>query len=116
MTSIRERQKLILWAFLFIFVLSLSIGGLVGGANVIDQIFGSNLAGNAVGVVNSNRITLDQLSRAISAQTEQAREQFGELNDRLLDQAETQAWENLVNLILLSRPRDGSTLPSTIRL
>jgi len=102
MTSIRERQKFILWAFLFIFVLSLSIGGLVGGANVIDQIFGSNLTGNAVGVVNSNRITLDQLSQAISAQTAQAREQFGELNDRLIDQAENQAWENLVSMVLLN--------------
>ena len=102
MTSIRERQKFILWAFLFIFILSLSIGGLVGGANVIDQIFGSNLTGNAVGVVNSNRITLDQLSQAISMQTEQAREQFGELSDRLTDQTENQAWESLVNLILLN--------------
>ncbi|UCH62820.1 MAG: peptidylprolyl isomerase [Fidelibacterota bacterium] len=102
MTSIRERQKFILWAFLVIFLLSLSIGGLVGGANIIDQIFGSNLAGNAVGVVNSNRITLDQLSQAISAQTAQAREQFGELNDRLVDQAENQAWESLVNLFLLN--------------
>ncbi len=102
MTSIRERQKFILWAFLAIFLLSLSIGGLVGGASLIDQIFGSNLIGNAVGVVNANRITLDQLSQAISAQTAQTREQYGELSDRLIDQAEIQAWESLVNLILLN--------------
>ncbi len=114
MTSIRERQKFILWAFLLIFILSLSIGGLVGGANVIDQIFGGNLmTGNAVGAVNSNRITLDQLSRAISAQTEQAREQFGELNDRLLDQAETQAWESLVSLILLNSEIEDRRLEAT---
>ncbi|MFB0516160.1 MAG: peptidylprolyl isomerase [Candidatus Neomarinimicrobiota bacterium] len=102
MTSIRERQKVILWAFLLIFLLSLSIGGLVGGANIIDQIFGSNLTGNAVGAVNSDRVTIEELSQAISLQNEQAREQFGELNDRLIDQAESQAWDNLVNLILLN--------------
>ena len=102
MTSIRERQKVILWAFLVIFLLSISIGGLVGGADLIDQIFGSNLAGNAVGAVNKDRITIDELSQAISMQSQQAREQYGELSDRLLDQVENQAWEGLVNLILLN--------------
>ncbi|UCH09989.1 MAG: peptidylprolyl isomerase [Fidelibacterota bacterium] len=100
MTSIRERQKVILWAFLLIFLLSISIGGLVGGADLIDQIFGSNLAGNAVGAVNKDRITIEELSQAISMQTQQAREQYGELSDRLLDQVENQAWEGLVNLVL----------------
>jgi parvulin-like peptidyl-prolyl isomerase len=102
MTSIRERQKVILWAFLLIFLLSISIGGLVGGADLIDQIFGSNLAGNAVGAVNKDRITIEELSQAISMQSQQAREQYGELSDRLLDQVQDQAWEGLVNLILLN--------------
>ncbi len=101
MTSIRERQKAVLWAFLVIFVLSLSIGGLVGGANLIDQIFGSNLTGNAVASVNSTRINVELLSQAISMYTEQAREQYGELNDMLQDQVETEAWEYLVSMILL---------------
>jgi hypothetical protein len=102
LTTIRERQKVILWAFLVIFLLSLSIGGLVGGANIIDQIFGSNLTGNAVGAINSDRITLEELTQAISIQTQQSRDQFGELDERLIDQAESQAWDNLVNLILLN--------------
>lgn len=96
LTTIREKQHIVLWAFLFIFILSLSIGGLVGGANIIDQLFGSNLTGNAVGAVNGDRITIDELSQAISQQTQQARARFGELNDRLIDQAETEAWENLI--------------------
>ncbi|MCH7858462.1 MAG: peptidylprolyl isomerase [Candidatus Marinimicrobia bacterium] len=96
LTTIREKQHIILWAFLFIFILSLSIGGLVGGANIIDQLFGSNLTGNAVGAVNTDRITIEELSQAIALQTQQAREQFGELNDRLVDQAESEAWENVI--------------------
>ncbi|UCH09466.1 MAG: peptidylprolyl isomerase [Fidelibacterota bacterium] len=102
LTSIRERQKVVLWAFLVIFLLSLSIGGLVGGANIIDQIFGSNLTGNAVGAVNSDRITLEELTQAISIQTQQLREQYQELDERLANQAESAAWDNLVNMILLN--------------
>ena len=38
MTSIRNRSHVFLWALLFLFLLSMSVGGLVGGANIIDQI------------------------------------------------------------------------------
>ena len=101
LTSIRDRQKTVIWAFLIVFLLSLSIGGLVGGANLIDQIFGSNLSGGAVGKVNSERILIDQLNQSISLLTQQMRDQYGELNDRQIDQAESQAWDNLVNSLLL---------------
>ena len=100
--SIRTGQKTIIWGFLGVFLLSMAIGGLVGGANLIDEIFGSNLSGNAAGAVNSERITIEELSQAIARQTEAAREQFGELSDRLLDQAENRAWENLVSARLVA--------------
>ncbi len=104
LSSIRERQKVVLWTLLALFVISLSIGGLVGGANIIDEIFGLNLTGNAVGAVNGDQITTEELRRAISAQTQQARDQYGELTDRLLDQAENQAWDNLVaNRLLIAQ-------------
>lgn len=113
MTSIRERQKVILWAFLIIFLLSISIGGLVGGADILDQIFGGGISRGSVGAVNSRQITRENLSQEISLQIQQAREQFGELNDRLQDQAETQAWENLVILILLNGEMDDRRLEAT---
>ncbi len=104
LSSIRERQKVVLWTLLALFIISLSIGGLVGGANIIDEIFGLNLTGNAVGAVNSYQITTEELRLAISAQTRQARDQFDELTDRLLDQAENQAWDNLVaNRLLMAQ-------------
>ena len=40
MTTLRTRMTVVLWALLFFFVLSMSIGCLVGGANIIDQIVG----------------------------------------------------------------------------
>ena len=40
MTKIREKSQYILGAFLVIFLASLSLGGLVGGANIIDLTIG----------------------------------------------------------------------------
>ncbi len=101
--NIRTNQKAIIWSFLGVFILSLSIGGLVGGANLIDEIFGSNLAGDAVGAVNRDRISIEELSQAIAQQSEAAREQYGELTDRLVEQAEEQAWQRLIaNRIILA--------------
>ena len=113
LTSIRERQKWVLWSFLVIFLLSLSIGGLVGGANIIDQMFGSNLSGGAVGSVNSERILIDQLNQSISLLTRQLRDQYGEINDAQIDQAEAQAWDNLVNSILLGEEIEDRRLDAT---
>lgn len=117
LTSIRERQKVILWGFLVVFILSLSIGGLVGGANIVDQIFGTDLGtslgGGAVGAVNSERIQIEHLSQAIALRTQQIRDQFGELSDRQLDQAENEAWDNLVNSILIRSEIKDRGLEST---
>ena len=38
MTSMRERMHVVLWALLVLFLLSMTVGGLVGGANIIDQL------------------------------------------------------------------------------
>ena len=40
MTTIRNRSHVFLWALLILFLLSMSVGGLVGGANIIDQLLG----------------------------------------------------------------------------
>ena len=41
MTSIRERMQVGLWTLLILFLLSMTVGGLVGGANIIDQLIGN---------------------------------------------------------------------------
>ena len=40
MTKLRERSHVLLWVLLFFFVASMAVGGLVGGANIMDLIFG----------------------------------------------------------------------------
>ncbi len=113
LTFIREKQKVVMWVFLIIFLASLSIGGLVGGANILDQLFGSNISGDAVGAVNSQRITITELSEAISTQTQNMRAQYGELNDRLIEQAEEQAWESLVTFRLLTEELEHRNLSAS---
>ena len=41
MTSMREKMHIVLWILLALFLLSMTVGGLVGGANIIDQLFGN---------------------------------------------------------------------------
>ena len=48
MTQLRERSHIVLWLLLFFFVASMTVGGLVGGANIMDLIFGGkNIQVNA---------------------------------------------------------------------
>lgn len=113
LSTLREKQKYVLWAFLVAFLLSMTIGGLVGGANLVDQIFGSGLAPNSVGSVNGQQITLEELSQEISRSTEEARQQYGTLNDNLLNRLSEQAWDNVVTRRLLLDQLEDRTLQAT---
>ena len=44
----------------------MSVGGLVGGANIIDQLLGSVNPAEAIGSVNGDKITPDQFNRCNS--------------------------------------------------
>ena len=66
MTTMRNRMHFVLWMLLIMFLLSMTIGGLVGGANIIDQIFGRINPADAIGVVNGTRITPDEFARAVN--------------------------------------------------
>ncbi|GIS72077.1 MAG: hypothetical protein CM1200mP10_16540 [Candidatus Neomarinimicrobiota bacterium] len=67
MTTMRNRMHIFLWAILILFLLSISIGGLVGGANIIDQLFGRVDPATAIGVINGQKIPPEEFSRAVSA-------------------------------------------------
>ena len=103
MTKMRNRMHVFLWAILILFLLSISIGGLVGGANIIDQLFGRVDPSTAIGVVNGQKIIPDDFSRAVSARLEQVRTSGREINDRDFDQARTQVWDDYIREILISQ-------------
>jgi len=102
----RNRMHIFLWAILILFLLSISIGGLVGGANIIDQLFGRVDPSTAIGVVNGQKIPPDEFSRAVSARLEQIRDSGRDLTDRDFEQARNQIWDDYIRDILIYQSID----------
>ena len=113
MTTMRNRMHIFLWAILILFLLSISIGGLVGGANIIDQLFGRVDPSTAIGVVNGQKISPDDFSRAVSARLEQVRSSGREITDRDFDQARKQVWDDYIREILISQSIDNLEISAT---
>ena len=61
MTVMREKMHIFLWALLVMFLLSMTVGGLVGGANIIDQLIGKVDPSKAIAQVNGENISPDQI-------------------------------------------------------
>jgi len=113
MTTMRNRMHIFLWAILILFLLSISIGGLVGGANIIDQLFGRVDPSTAIGVVNGQKISPDDFSRAVSARLEQVRSSGREITDRDFDQARKQVWDDYIREILISQSIEKLDISAT---
>ena len=58
MTTLRTRMTVVLWALLVLFLLSMSIGGLVGGANIIDQLVGRVDPTRVIARINDQDLSL----------------------------------------------------------
>ena len=102
----RNRMHIFLWAILILFLLSISIGGLVGGANIIDQLFGRVDPATAIGVVNGQKIPPNEFSRAVSARLEQIRDSGRDLTDRDFEQSRNQVWDDYIRDILIYQSID----------
>ena len=92
MTSIRNRSHVFLWALLFLFLLSMSVGGLVGGANIIDQLLGRVNPAEAIGSVNGDKITPDQFNQAVTARLRAIQDSGTEISDQYLETIRQQVW------------------------
>lgn len=103
MTSMRNRMHIVLWGLLIMFVLSMTVGGLVGGANIIDQLFGRINPSDAIGAVNGEIISPDFFSRLVGNRIDQARAGGQTIDDRTLDQTRKQVWDNIVRDFLVAQ-------------
>jgi len=106
MTSMRNRMHIVLWALLILFLLSMTVGGLVGGANIIDEIFGRVDPRKEIGNVNGQGITPDYFSQMVSSQLEQYRSSGQEIKEQQIAQTRKQVWDNLVQDILFQQEID----------
>jgi len=100
MTTLRERSHFILWTLLVFFILSMSVGGLVGGANILDLVFKGKNSRQYVGWVGSNSITHQSFIRARDNQLAQLRRAGQTVDSRAHQNASNSAWNTLVERIL----------------
>ncbi|MCS5661993.1 MAG: hypothetical protein NZ842_16475, partial [Dehalococcoidia bacterium] len=78
-------MHVILWILLILFIGSMTVGGLVGGADIVNQLFGRVDASKAIAVVNGEAISPDLFYHQLEHNLEQARIQGIELDDRALN-------------------------------
>ena len=81
MTSMRVRMHVVLWALLALFLLSMTIGGLVGGANIIDQLFGNVNPQTTIARINGENISPDNFNNRVSQQLQNSRSAGQNIND-----------------------------------
>ena len=100
MTTLRERSHFILWTLLVFFILSMSVGGLVGGANILDLVFKGKNSRQYVGWVGSTSITHQSFISARDNQLAQLRRAGQTVDSRAYQNASNSAWNTLVERIL----------------
>ena len=103
MTSIREKMQVVLWTLLALFLLSMTLGGLVGGANIIDQIFGKVNPQTTIARINGQDISPDRFNNIVNQQLQSSRANGQAINDFQLQRARNTAWDNLLQDILVTQ-------------
>ncbi|NQU68672.1 MAG: SurA N-terminal domain-containing protein [Candidatus Marinimicrobia bacterium] len=100
MSKIRENSSIILWTLLAFFVMSMTVGGLVGGANIVDRIFGRNQSNLYVGSVEGVNITHQDFQKEFNTQLQNSRSQNQTIDSRGVQNARNSAWNTLVDKII----------------
>ncbi|MFL3006138.1 MAG: peptidylprolyl isomerase [Candidatus Neomarinimicrobiota bacterium] len=103
MTSMRERMHVVLWALLALFLLSMTVGGLVGGANIIDQLIGNTNPQTTIAKVNGEIISPSQFNSLVNQQLTNLKSNGQSVNDFQINQARNRAWDNMLQDILVTQ-------------
>lgn len=96
-------MHIVLWSLLILFVLSLTVGGLVGGANIIDELLGRVDPTKAIGVVNGEVISPENFSSAVGLRLEQIRATGQTIGEGQIELVRNEIWNNFVENILLEQ-------------
>ena len=101
MQTLRSQNQLILWILLILFVLSMTIGGLVGGANILDIISGKAKLKNLAGMVNDEELKAQDFVKMLQSEINRLREQGQEVDEPTTDRLSDQIWSSFVTEVLL---------------
>jgi parvulin-like peptidyl-prolyl isomerase len=96
MTSMRTKMHIVLWAVLILFLLSMTVGGLVGGADILDQLLGKTNPAEAIGVINGEKIPPNFFNQLVNQQLEQYRTSGQTVSDQMLESIRNQVWNNII--------------------
>ena len=101
MTTMRTKMHIVLWGVLILFLLSMTVGGLVGGADILDQLLGKTNPAEAIGVINGEKIPPNFFNQLVNQQLEQYRVGGQTVSDQMLESIRNQVWDNIIqeNLI-----------------
>ena len=102
MQRLRENTHFILWGILILFIVSMTVGGLVGGANVLDIFTKNPKRTNVAGKINNTKIEIRQFSDAIQYQAQTLRQQGREVDSRTMDMLSDRVWNSFVNELLIN--------------
>ncbi len=97
MTSLRERSHLILWTLLFFFIASMTVGGLVGGANILTVLTGKKNTALYVGTIDGESITRREFEYERQIQLNRTINQGGTVNEQTMINAGNNAWNTIID-------------------
>ena len=99
-TNMRNQMQVVMWIILVLFIVSMAIGGLVGGASVGD-IFGQNSSTN-VGSLNGKPILYEDFNRLVFDEIGRLESQSGEsMSDEDREYVRAVVWERLIQDLLI---------------
>ena len=114
MGTLREGNRVILWILLITFVGSLAIGGVLGGADILDIITGRSKYIDAVAIVNGESIKSEDYFNFVNLRYDQVRSQGdGEITDAVRVQVGNEVWNELITEKLIMQEIDKRNIRAT---
>ena len=110
MTTLRERSSVILWLLLFFFVASMTVGGLVGGSNIIGVLFGSKDIRNYVGSIDEKRISIREYDYQLRVVLNNILSREGENAQISEERLHREAWDALKEDYIIKEKIDDLNL------
>jgi len=103
MQKLRDQTHIILWGLLILFLLSMTVGGLVGGADILELFSNSSRMQNTAGIVDGEKLEAIQFSKMLDSQLTQYREADQDIDDATMNRISEQVWNQYVHEILVGK-------------
>jgi len=99
-TNMRSQMKVVMWTILILFIASMAVGGLVGGAS-ISEIFGQR-SPNQIGSLNDKPIYLEDFNQLVSDEILRLQGDSGQnISDADREYVRAIVWERLIQDLII---------------